>query len=131
MLVFLGNFHVQNNDYKKGIALLEQAMTRTERKPSFLLGFLGYAYGKSGDKDKAYGILNKCIERWNSGNFTPTTIADIYIGLDQKDKAFEWLNIAIKMRDPRLFCLKTAPVYKSMQTDPRWSELMKKMGLEG
>jgi tetratricopeptide (TPR) repeat protein len=128
-LTFLGIFHIQKKNYTKGIAMLEHALSLMKRKSSFTFGFLGYAYGMSGDKEKAYKILNECLERWETGNFTPSTIATIYSGLNEKDKAFEWLNRAINMQDPRLFCLKTIPYHKPLHSDPRWPELMKKMGL--
>lgn len=126
-LTFLGYFHVLNKNYSKGIAILEHALSLMKRKSSFTLGFLGYAYGRSGDKKNANRILNECLERWDKGNFTPSTIATIYSGLNE-NKVFEWLNTAIKMHDPRLFNLKVIPHYKPLHSDPRWPELMKKMG---
>jgi TolB-like protein/Tfp pilus assembly protein PilF len=130
-LTFLGLFHVQKKNYAKGIAILEHALSLMKKKSSFTLGFLGYAYGMSEDKKNANKILSKCLKRWDKGNITPSTMAVIYAGLNEKDKVFEWLNTAIKMQDPREFCLKVIPFYKPFHSDPRWPELVRKMGLEG
>jgi adenylate cyclase len=130
-MTMLGNFHVMKQNYDKGISILEQTLSTMKRKSSFTLGFLGYAYGVSGDRMNAMKILNECLERWAKGKFNPGSIANIYIGMNEIDKAFEWLNIAINEKDPRIFCLKTIPAFRPLHTDPRWSELMKKMGLEG
>ncbi len=52
------------------------------------------------------------------------------LGLSNRDKAIELMNKAYIERDPFLFYTKTLPMYDYLRSDPRFIELLKKMGLE-
>jgi hypothetical protein len=52
------------------------------------------------------------------------------MGLDQKDQAFEWLDKAYSERSAELVTLKIDPLWDDLRPDPRFSELLKKIGLE-
>ncbi|MEO8052822.1 MAG: hypothetical protein ABI833_20625 [Acidobacteriota bacterium] len=88
---------------------------------------LAYAYAVSGRRDKAHEILNEFL-----GDFTPSfpalMIAEIYIGLGDKDHAFQWLNRAIDQKDLALF-LKCDPMYDPLRADLRFSALLKRTNL--
>ena len=131
VLVFLGSAYTDNGDYDNGVATLEKAVMRTKRKSPFALGILGYTYGITGKITAAQEILNEALLRSKKGHFSPHFIALIYTGIGDKDKAFEWLERAYKNRDPRIYPIKTIANLRSLHSDPRWSALMKKMGLEG
>jgi hypothetical protein len=55
-------------------------------------------------------------------------IAHIYIGLADKDRAFEWLQLAIDQRDINLW-LKTDVFYDPLRQNSRFSELLRRMRL--
>lgn len=129
-ITFLGSLYSEVGNFEKGIPLLKKAVILTKRQSPFALGFLGLAYAFSGDVKNAEKIIDELIERSNQGQFVATMIASIYNGLNDKDKAFEWIEKAYNIRDPRLFCLKVISHLKPLHSDPRWPEVMKKMGLE-
>lgn len=52
------------------------------------------------------------------------------MGLDDKDQTFEWLQKAYEERDGLLPTLEFGPWYDSLRSDPRYTELLKKMNLE-
>ena len=54
----------------------------------------------------------------------------IYIGLDDKDKAFEWLNRAYQDKEPWLAFIKNERIYDSLRDDTRFKKLLKKMRLD-
>ncbi|MCH7886467.1 MAG: hypothetical protein IIA58_00710 [Candidatus Marinimicrobia bacterium] len=56
--------------------------------------------------------------------------AVLYTRLGQKDKAFEQLEYAFEKREGELVYIKVDPKFDSLRSDPRFSELLKKMGLE-
>jgi len=49
--------------------------------------------------------------------------------LGHKDQAFQWLNTAYQERDPELVGLKTDFVLDPIRSDPRFAELVRKVGL--
>jgi hypothetical protein len=57
-------------------------------------------------------------------------IALIYVGLGQKDQAFKWLEEAYEKSDNLLVYLKVSSEFDSLRSDPRFTELLKKVGLE-
>ena len=54
----------------------------------------------------------------------------IYMGLHQNDKAVELLEKAYEERFEQLIGLKSAPYFDPIRTDPRFAELLKKIGFE-
>jgi hypothetical protein len=57
-------------------------------------------------------------------------IGAVYAGLGEKDKAFEWLTKAYEEHAGQLVCIRVDPWIKNLRSDPRYKELLKKMGLE-
>ena len=79
------------------------------------------------------GALAKGIEARKSqrktGYSSAYRIAQNYADLGNKDQAFRWLNIAYRERDLYLMALKTDFVLDPLRSDPRFAELVRKVGL--
>ena len=56
-------------------------------------------------------------------------LAFLYSELGNKDQAFHWLNAAYQEHEPNLLTLKTNPSFDSIRSDPRFAELVRKVGL--
>ena len=89
---------------------------------------LGYAYARSGDTEKARAILNQFMASYNHQPIPALTIAQIYVGLGDKNRAFEWLRLAVQERDLNLD-LKWDPIWKPILSDPRCQQLLHSMKL--
>jgi serine/threonine protein kinase/tetratricopeptide (TPR) repeat protein len=59
----------------------------------------------------------------------PFLIAELYGDIGDKDHAFEWLNIAYQDRNILLIGLPTDFTFDSLRSDPRYAELVRKIGL--
>jgi hypothetical protein len=59
----------------------------------------------------------------------PTNFAKIYIGLGDKDEAFAWLEKGFQQRDFWLTFLEGDPVFESLRPDPRFQNLVRRIGL--
>jgi len=57
----------------------------------------------------------------------PTSIALIYVSLDEKDQAFQWLEKAYEERDMRMPFLKVWPGFDPLRDDPRFQDLLQRM----
>jgi tetratricopeptide (TPR) repeat protein len=55
-------------------------------------------------------------------------IAETYARLQDKDKTFEYLNKAYDQREPQIAELKIRVPFNSLRDDPRFKELVKKVG---
>lgn len=107
-------------------SMFEQAVTEF-RKASNLSG-LAYAYALSGKKDDAVETLEELRKASKEGYVSPNEFALVYVGLGQKDEAFEWLEKAIDDLSPD-FSLRVDPVYDSLRSDTRYLRLLQKVGL--
>jgi TolB-like protein/predicted Ser/Thr protein kinase len=80
------------------------------------------------------GAVRKGIEVWlaqckaNTGYVSTFEIAQFYAELGDKDHAFEWLNTAYQERDIRLVTLPADPWIDPLRSDPRYAELVRKIG---
>ena len=92
---------------------------------------LALAYALSGQTDKARESLSKLFEWIGDGYFSPTYIAEIYCALGDRERAFEYIEKAYQDRDASLVMPALAPPWCDfIKSDPRYKELMKKVGVE-
>jgi eukaryotic-like serine/threonine-protein kinase len=81
------------------------------------------------------GALRKAIEvslalRKNKSSYgSPYGIASLYADLGDKEHAFEWLNTAYQEHDGGLPGIRTDFTMDSLRSDPRYAELVRKIGL--
>ena len=79
------------------------------------------------------GALTKGIEvrqaQRKASYWSAYDIADLYAGLGDKDEVFRWLNAAYEERDYQMEGLRTDPLLDSLHSDPRFAELVRKVGL--
>jgi hypothetical protein len=57
-------------------------------------------------------------------------MAMVYAGLDEKTRAFECLDKAVVDRDPKLLFIRAVPFSDALKTDPRFTDLLQRIGLE-
>jgi hypothetical protein len=77
-----------------------------------------------GKTSEARTILRTFLAQAGVGSFPAKPIATIYLGLGQKDQAFEWLAKAIEARDLYLD-LKADPTWDPVRKDPRFTLILK------
>ena len=123
----LGWAYTRKGIYSEAIAEFQKAIT-LEKDNTFSLMGLGYAYGASGQREDAQRILDQLIELSKRFYVPPTYIAAVYVGLGDKDQAFQWLEKAYKDRDDLIY-LKVAPPWVRLSSDPRLASLVQRVGL--
>ena len=74
-------------------------------------------------------MLAELHERAQHAYVRPLAFAWISIGLDEKDRAFAWLEQAYAEHDPYLTLINADPVYDILRADPRFTALLQKIGL--
>lgn len=124
----LGHTYAVNGQFEQAIVAAEKAVALSERSPG-ALGMLGMIYGLAGRRAEAIKILNELLELNERRYVTPAALAYVYIGLDDKDHAFVWLEKAYQERSNFLAYLKVVPVADPLRTDPRFDNLVGRVGL--
>jgi len=90
------------------------------------LGLLGYVYAVSGRTRDARRILDSMIAESRREPAPALPIAQIHLGLGDKDRAFEWLEKAIDQRDLNL-SLQWDSLYDPIRSDRRYADLLRRM----
>jgi TolB-like protein/Flp pilus assembly protein TadD len=123
----LGQAYTQKGMYKEAIAEFHSAIPLIGDDPEAVAA-LAYVYALSGRTDEAREVLNKLRALSLKRYVSAYDLAIIYLGLDDKDKALEWLQNAYADRSVWLIGIKVEPMLDSLRPDPRFAELMRRMG---
>ena len=89
---------------------------------------IGYVYGRMGRVADARKVIADLIEMSKTEYVAPTNFAKVYIGLGDKDLAFAWLEKGFKQRDFWLLFLKGEPTFDPLRSDPRFQDLIRRIG---
>jgi tetratricopeptide (TPR) repeat protein len=92
------------------------------------LALLGYGYGYSGKTAEARQILADLLRQGERRRLPALAIAQVYIGLGNKDQAFAWLEKAIDQRDLDA-SLQWDSLYEPLRSDRRYRALLRRMKL--
>jgi serine/threonine-protein kinase len=87
-------------------------------------------YAAAGKREEALKIVAEMKERGEKQQrVSPMGLANVYAALGDKDQAFEWLEKAYRERAPQLRGIKIGPVWDPLRSDPRFADLLKRIGL--
>jgi TolB-like protein/DNA-binding winged helix-turn-helix (wHTH) protein/Flp pilus assembly protein TadD len=89
---------------------------------------LAYTYGRAGQQPEAQRALDKLLELNRRQQIDPSALIQVYIGMGNKDQAFVWLENAYSQHSS-LTTLKVDPIYDSLRSDPRFQDLLRRVGL--
>ena len=67
------------------------------------------------------------LARSERSYFPAAAIATLYVGLADKDRAFQWFEKAVAERGERWF--KNEPLFDPLRSDPRFQDLLRRLTL--
>jgi tetratricopeptide (TPR) repeat protein len=108
----------------------DEAMAEAQREPEealrlWALAILNHGMNHRAASDAALQeLIAKCADE------APYQIAEVYAARGEGNEAFEWLERAYAQRDGGLSEMKSSPRLRSLHGDPRWGQMLHKMGLE-
>ncbi len=117
----------------KGSGLIPRSMTRVLRRMGLIprgMGLLAHAYGKLGKLAETRKTLAEA-ERADEREYTfALHIAMAHYYLGETELTFKWLDRAVAQKDPGLIFLKVDPEYDPLRGNPKFVDLLKKVGLD-
>jgi TolB-like protein len=119
----LGMVYLKKGMYSQGIAELRKAREIMQTDP-WTISQLGFAYGESGNRAEALRILDDLSKH---APIPAVAVAEVYLGLGDKDRSFEWLAKAVN--DKGRIDFKSDPTYDPLRSDPRFATLLQRMNL--
>jgi len=124
----LGQAYLGKGMYEQALAELKRAAELAGRG-SYHESRLAHAYAVAGRRAEAEKLLREFLAREKQGRVSPSRIAVIYAGLNDKDRAFEWLEKAYRERSSFPVGIKSQLEYDNLRDDPRYHDLLKRVGL--
>jgi len=126
---FLGMAYIEKKMYPEAISEFSQAV-KLSGGNSEPLALNGYASVLSGDTAKGRAVLQELKSLESQRYVPPSNLALLSYVLGEKDEAFSWLEKAYQDRDIRLCRLKVDSKWDSMRSEPRFVEILKRIGLQ-
>ena len=124
--IYLGYSYAANGQYAEAIAAYQEAIKLGVDDASVQIS-LGAAYAQAGERGKAQAILKR-LQR-SDQYVSPGELAKLHAALGEREQAFASLEKAYAMHDLQLGFLGVDPEYDSLRSDPRFTALMRRVGL--
>ena len=125
---WLGLAYNANGMYAEAIALSEKVL-QIDSTNQYMLRVAGYSYAKSGRRRAAEEVIKRFKDIAKTQYVMSYCVASIYAALGDKDKAFIELENAFAERDFHLHRLKVDPLMNPLRDDPRFQDLLRRIGL--
>ena len=124
----LGFTLIANRQPSQAIPYLEKAAALSNRSPG-VVAVLIAAYWQAGRRTDAERLLTQLEKRAQGGYVPAGAFVNAYLGIGDKEKAFEWLEKAFKEKSNLLQFMKVHPFFDPIRGDPRFSDLERRVGL--
>src|ERR1044071_4943154 len=125
--VLLGRCYEQMGKLNEAVAAFQKARHIENSIPE-VLAALGHGYAVSGKRVEALKIIRELQDR-SKKEFIPSySIATIYVGLGMKDQALQHLVKSYDEGSYYMIHLKVEPILDPLRADPRFTDLMRRVG---
>ena len=124
--LYLGHLYTAQKNYSAAIAAYQQAVTLGLDVPPTQIS-LGAAYAHAGQADRARAKLAEL--RSSTEHVSRGELAILLVALGEREQAFTSLEDAYRARDLHLQQLGVDPGFDSVRTDPRFQDLLRRVGL--
>jgi len=115
--------------YPEAIAEIQRVIDLLGDNDPATISYLAEVYATSGNRDEASKALSQLKEQSKHRYIDPYDIARIYIGLGEKDLAFQELEKGYEDRSFGMVWLKVDPLLDPIRSDSRFKDLLARVGL--
>lgn len=123
----LGLVHIQENRLAEAIAEF-QLIYKLDENACLALGFMGYAHALAGELAEAETLLNILRDISLRKYVSPYSMLVIRLALGPKKRVFELLEQLYEESNDWLVWLKVSPELKGLRDDPRFKDLLRRVG---
>jgi len=125
---YLGLSYAQKGMYREAVEEYEKAIAGSKGS-ALMRAEYASVLALNGDTDKARAELSKLEDEKKTHYISAYHIATIYAALKERDHAFEWLEKAFTERADWMVFLDVDPRFKSLRSDSRFKDLLRRMKL--
>jgi tetratricopeptide (TPR) repeat protein len=114
--------------YREALPAIENA-SRLNPSNTMSLALLGYVRANLKQEREARQVLEQLRATAQQQYVPALAFAVVHVGLDETDQAFAWLEKAYEERSNRLAYLAFEPTWDTLRSDPRFDDLLRRIGL--
>jgi TolB-like protein/DNA-binding winged helix-turn-helix (wHTH) protein/Tfp pilus assembly protein PilF len=111
-------------------AIATLRIVKSSQRNAFTLASFGHIYALCRNASAARAIIRELEGRSQKEYVDPYAVALVYAGLEQNDEAFAWLQKASQQHSPLFTFLEVEPMLDPLRIDPRFQELLRRVGLK-
>ena len=124
---YLAEAYLANGDVSSAVSTIENALISSN--DPFTLTAAAHVYAVSGERSRAIELLGQIEQMRADGFELAVQIAQVHIGLGDRERAFEWLEKACDEHSVWPIWMGVDPTFDPLRGEARFKNLLKRMGL--
>ncbi|HEX9003624.1 MAG TPA: tetratricopeptide repeat protein, partial [Blastocatellia bacterium] len=122
----LSQAYEQKGMYSEAIAELQKALALSTNSHRYLAR-LGRLYAVSGNRLEAQKLLNQLLEMEKERYVSPYSLALVYSGLNDRERALDWLRKGLDQRAGRMVRLQFDPRFSNLRSEPEFERILRRI----
>ena len=123
-LALLGQALVESGELDEGIAAMRRAAPQLAPGGYWAKGLLGHYLARQGDVGEALQLLDELLALRRTVHVQRVAIAAIYAGLNDDDRALQWLEEAAQLPGELWFWIPIDPLWARMRQKPAFQRIL-------
>jgi eukaryotic-like serine/threonine-protein kinase len=123
----LGRVYLKLHKYEEAVVAFQKDVAND--RTAYSLANLGHGYAIAGRRDEAMAVLKELEEKYQKREALGQYIAAVYVGFGDTAQAFAWLEKDFQARSGLLEFIIANSLFDSIRGDPRYADLLNRMGL--
>jgi Tfp pilus assembly protein PilF len=124
----LGLAYLRKEMPERAVAEAQKARAESGSHPG-IIALYGYTLARAERRTEALTALDDLRRLAGTEGPSPFLAALVYVGLEDNDRAFQWLEKALEARDWQMPMLKGDAIFDALRSDPRFPALLDRIGL--
>lgn len=125
----LANLYLKTGRQREAIALLRDGAAPQPPRVIELM-YLGHGLGVTGDRAEGHKVLDQILSLSRQRYVPPEYIAVVYEGLGERNQALQWFEKAYAEHSMNIWIL-ADPQLDELRSDPRFQNILRRMGVKG
>ena len=123
------DIYIELGDYNRAIQLIDQGLEISDKRHPSMLINKAIALYKKNEAEEAEKYMKEVIDRANNGESEINYfISHYYSRTGDLDEAFKWLELAYEKHEVDMIWLKQQLSLAPIRTDPRYTDLVRRVG---
>jgi TolB-like protein/Tfp pilus assembly protein PilF len=127
--VGLGLAYTRKGMSERAVAETQKARAQSDGRRPDIIALHGYVLARAGRREEALTTLDDLRRIAGARGPSPFLVATVYVGLEDTDRAFEWLGKSLETREWQLPMLKGEVMFDPLRSDSRFPALLDRLGL--